>query len=292
MEVLDWGGSGRSIVLLTGLGDTAHAFDDFAPVLARQYRVYGITRRGHGRSSAPQSGYESARLAEDVVRVIDALALQRPVIAGHSFAGEELHVVGARSPAKIAGLVYIDAAFDRADGSEDYDAIARKLPPAPAPQAKDMASFTALGALLAETQTRGAALPEAHLRARYTVNADGSVGAAWMPALPVRQAFTTEMRRMFESYNPDRIHVPALAIYAVPKLATDLMRPWYNADDLVGTPRVPGTLRATEALSHGSTGNRARVGVDAPRCAPCKGAARDVGPRKRPSRRPELSPGR
>jgi hypothetical protein len=31
LEVLDWGGSGWPIVMLAGLGDTAHAFDDFAP---------------------------------------------------------------------------------------------------------------------------------------------------------------------------------------------------------------------------------------------------------------------
>lgn len=36
---------------------------------------------------------------------------------------------------------------------------------------------------------------------------------------------------MSESYNPERIRVPALAIYAVPKSPTDLMRPWYMADD-------------------------------------------------------------
>ena len=33
LEVLDWGGSGRPIVMLAGLGDTAHAFDDFVPKL-------------------------------------------------------------------------------------------------------------------------------------------------------------------------------------------------------------------------------------------------------------------
>ena len=33
LEVLDWGGSGPAIVLLAGLGDTAHVFDDFAPML-------------------------------------------------------------------------------------------------------------------------------------------------------------------------------------------------------------------------------------------------------------------
>jgi len=48
LEVLDWGGSGRPVVLLAGLGNTAHVFDDFAPKLAGAYHVYGITRRGFG----------------------------------------------------------------------------------------------------------------------------------------------------------------------------------------------------------------------------------------------------
>ena len=37
LEVLDWGGSGRPIVLLAGLRNTAHIFDDFAPKLTAQY---------------------------------------------------------------------------------------------------------------------------------------------------------------------------------------------------------------------------------------------------------------
>jgi len=55
LEVLDWGGSGRAIVLLAGLGNTAHVFDDFAPKLAGTYHVYGITRRGFGNSSSPRA---------------------------------------------------------------------------------------------------------------------------------------------------------------------------------------------------------------------------------------------
>ena len=53
LEVLDWGGSGRGLVLLAGLGSTAHVYDDFAPKLTSEYHVYGITRRGFGASSAP-----------------------------------------------------------------------------------------------------------------------------------------------------------------------------------------------------------------------------------------------
>ena len=95
LEVLDWGGPGRPVVLLAGLGNTAHVFDDFAPKLAHSYHVYGITRRGYGASSCPDEGYAAERLAEDVLGVIDALGLDRPVLMGHSIAGEELSVIGA-----------------------------------------------------------------------------------------------------------------------------------------------------------------------------------------------------
>src|SRR5689334_17047142 len=64
LEVLDWGGSGRPVVLLAGNTRTAHDFADFAPRLASTYHVYGITRRGFGESSAPASGYSADRLAD------------------------------------------------------------------------------------------------------------------------------------------------------------------------------------------------------------------------------------
>src|SRR5688572_947713 len=58
LEVLDFGGSGRSLVLLAGLGNTAHVFDEFAPKLKALGHVYAITRRGYGASSRPESGYD------------------------------------------------------------------------------------------------------------------------------------------------------------------------------------------------------------------------------------------
>src|ERR1700683_1569078 len=61
LEVLDWGGTGRPLVLLSGLGNTAHVLDEFAPKLTPEYHVYGIPRRGYGASSAPASGYTADR---------------------------------------------------------------------------------------------------------------------------------------------------------------------------------------------------------------------------------------
>src|ERR1700722_2379146 len=46
LEVVDWGGTGSPVILLAGFGNTAHVFDSFAPHLAQNHHVYGITRRG------------------------------------------------------------------------------------------------------------------------------------------------------------------------------------------------------------------------------------------------------
>ncbi|HTT05005.1 MAG TPA: alpha/beta hydrolase [Steroidobacteraceae bacterium] len=114
LEVLDWGGTGRALILLAGLGNSARVFDKFAPKLTQWYHVYGITRRGFGNSSVPASGYSADRLGQDVLAVIDALKITDPILVGHSAAGEELSYVGSEAPSKVAGLVYLDAGYSYA----------------------------------------------------------------------------------------------------------------------------------------------------------------------------------
>ncbi len=109
LETLDWGGQGRPVVLLAGGGNTAHAFDDFAQKLTERCHVIGITRRGSPPSSIPDDGYSADDLGNDVVAVIDSLKLDKPVLIGHSFAGQEMSNVASRYPERIGGLVYLDA---------------------------------------------------------------------------------------------------------------------------------------------------------------------------------------
>ena len=116
LEVLDWGGpsTGRTLVLVPGLGNTAHIFDLLATKLTARYHVVGVTRRGFGDSSAPASGYGADRLGDDVLAVIDTLKINQPVLAGHSLGGEELSSIGSRHPEKVAGLIYLDAGYSYA----------------------------------------------------------------------------------------------------------------------------------------------------------------------------------
>lgn len=116
LEVVDWGGSGRPIVFLAGLGNTAHVFSEqgFARSFTDRYHVYGITRRGFGESSKPPAtlaNYNADRLGDDVVAVLDALHIERPILIGHSIAGEELSSIGTHHPDKAAALVYLDAGY-------------------------------------------------------------------------------------------------------------------------------------------------------------------------------------
>jgi len=229
LEVLDWGGSGRPVVLLAGLGLTAHVYDGFAPKLAGGWHVYGITRRGYGASSRPATGYEAGRLADDVLAVIDALQLTAPVLVGHSVAGEELSSLGARHPDRIAGLVYLDAAADRtAKLDPQLEEITRKLsaavPDGPSPSASDRKSFPAMQEYL--QRVFGNALPEAEVRAEYVATAQGGVGSYRLPQW-LGEAIKNGVQK------PDYAHIqaPALAIYAIPQSARDLTPAWVKGEN-------------------------------------------------------------
>lgn len=114
IETLDWGGTGRPVVLLAGLGNTAHDFYKFANDLKTKYHVYGITRRGFGVSGKPAptaANYSADRLGDDVIAVIDALKIDKPVLIAHSVAGEELSDIGKRFPQKVAALIYLEAGY-------------------------------------------------------------------------------------------------------------------------------------------------------------------------------------
>jgi non-heme chloroperoxidase len=209
-EVLDWGGSGRPIVLL-GCYLTAHLYDDFAPKLTDRFRVYGITRRGIGASDKPPSGYSVQRSADDVLEVLDQLKMNKPILVGYSCTGQVLSMLGSQHSDRLGGLVYFDAADDPTLTPSDYEVrfpdptqLPPSIKPAPAP---DYSSFGAYR--LAQRRDHGVAFPEAELRQQFAANPDGSVGPSRGSPV-IRRAITED-----STVKPDyaRIRVPMLAIY-------------------------------------------------------------------------------
>lgn len=212
LEVIDWGGTGKSIVLLAGGGNTAHVFDDFAPKLARYFHVYGITRRGFGRSQF--SNIENkARLAADILAVLDWMKIQAPVLAGHSIAGVELSEIARTSPKRIAGVVYLEAAYPYAFNNNESPSMNEffdvKGPPQPSPGEKDLTSFSALQDW--NTKTYGFKLPESEYRQMWdSLSADKPLRRRDAPGFALFQMMLNS------SGNNDNIPVASLVIYALP----------------------------------------------------------------------------
>jgi len=109
LHYIDWGGRGRPVVLLAGLGGTAHVFRGLAPRLAERFRVVGLTRRGHGRSDRPDSGYDVATAVEDIRRFLDLFGIERATLIGHSWAGIEMPLFATTHPNTVEAIVYLDA---------------------------------------------------------------------------------------------------------------------------------------------------------------------------------------
>lgn len=112
LHYLDWGGAGETLLFLHGMNGTAHHYDDFAPRFTNQFRVLGLTRRGHGESEMPETGYDTPTLVEDIRQFLDALKIQRVVLAGHSFAGDEVTRFAVMYPDRVIKVIYFDSAYD------------------------------------------------------------------------------------------------------------------------------------------------------------------------------------
>jgi pimeloyl-ACP methyl ester carboxylesterase len=210
LEVLDWGGSGIPTVLL-GCYLSVHMYDEFAPKLTNQFRVYGITRRGIGASDKPATGYSVSRSVADVLEVLNTLNVQKSVLVGHSCSGQILTMFAAQHSDRLHGLVYLDGASDPtmtpADVGEsmpDPSMLPRPLKP---PSAPDYTSFQALH--VSQRSARGWAFPEAELRQQFVANPDGSVGGSLLSPV-IRRAITVEAR-MKPDYSG--VRVPVLALY-------------------------------------------------------------------------------
>ena len=113
LHYLDWGGSGPVLLFLTGMGLSAYIYHEFAPRFADKFHVIALTRRGHGDSDYPETGYDVDTLTEDVRQFMDKLGIDQAILVGHSMANVELSHFTALHPQRVLKLVFLDAAYDR-----------------------------------------------------------------------------------------------------------------------------------------------------------------------------------
>ena len=249
LEVLDWGGRGEPLVFLAGLGNTAHIFDDFAPQFTDRFHVLGITRRGFGASAGSLPPSDLDTLVADITAVLDTLGVQRIVLVGHSIAGEEMTRFAELHASRCAGLVYLDAAYDRSG----IDTLARRQPSVPGPRilVKDTNSLAGWRALY--RRVMGVDPPESEIRATVRFDsADRYLGQITADSLTARVTSGSRVARY------DRTHCRALAIYAVPDSVADVV-PYSRELDSAGQAQGEALLRFVQGVVADSRGKVARL---------------------------------
>jgi pimeloyl-ACP methyl ester carboxylesterase len=127
-------GRGVPIVLLHGLTATRRYVVMGSRALERAgFRVVSYDARGHGSSSpAPEPrAYRYEDLGHDLEALLDALAIDRAILAGASMGAHTLARFARTHPERVAGLAIITPAFDPEEDRENrfdrWDRLANGL---------------------------------------------------------------------------------------------------------------------------------------------------------------------
>lgn len=114
------GGSRAVVLFVHSLAGSLEQWTAQLRHLEGRRRAVALDLRGHGESAIPDRvAYTVVDLAEDVVAVVEALALERVVLVGHSLGGGVIAAFAARHPGKVAGLLFVDPVGDQRLASDE-----------------------------------------------------------------------------------------------------------------------------------------------------------------------------
>jgi 3-oxoadipate enol-lactonase len=112
-------GSGLPVVLLHGLADTHDLWRHQLSDLAASYRVIAVDLRGHGRSPFPGGEFTLSDLAEDVLRTLDSLGVERAAVVGLSMGGGVAQTLAIEHPQRVVGLGLVSTSSEFPDETRE-----------------------------------------------------------------------------------------------------------------------------------------------------------------------------
>lgn len=110
LAVRRWDGAAAPpFVLVHGLASNARLWDGVAARLSDAgHPVIAFDQRGHGRSDAPDDGYDFPTVTADLRLVLERCEIERPVLVGQSWGGNVVLEAAARWGARLAGVAAVD----------------------------------------------------------------------------------------------------------------------------------------------------------------------------------------
>lgn len=104
-------GTGKPLVMISGLGYPLWQWLKMTPYLAKHFQVILFDNRGVGQSDKPTGPYTAQMLAADTVGLLDALGIEKAVIAGHSMGGFVAQALALDFPQKVEKLILCSTNF-------------------------------------------------------------------------------------------------------------------------------------------------------------------------------------
>ena len=108
-------GTGEPLLLVPGLGGVGASFFKQIPELAKRYRVIVHDHRGCGQSDRPVMRYSVEQMTQDVLRLMDALKIERAHLLGHSTGGAIGQIIAIEHPQRLKKLV-LSSTWTHCDG--------------------------------------------------------------------------------------------------------------------------------------------------------------------------------
>ncbi len=101
-----------SLVLVHGWTNSRDVWGEHPKTLSRTHRVVALELAGHGESGADREEWTIDAFGEDVVAVVEQLALERVVLVGFSMGGGVVLEAAERLGNRVLGVVFVDTFKD------------------------------------------------------------------------------------------------------------------------------------------------------------------------------------
>jgi len=102
-------GKGDPVILLHGWPEHWYAWRHMIPPLAERHQVLAPDLRGFGWTDIAWKGFDKENMAGDVLRLMDALEIERARIVGHDWGGWIGFILALRHPDRVEQLVSVNA---------------------------------------------------------------------------------------------------------------------------------------------------------------------------------------
>jgi len=106
-HTVDGRADGPTVVLVGSLGSTAAMWDRQVPALGKDFRVVRFDARGHGASPVPAGPYSVDDLVDDLIALLDTVAVERVHLVGISLGAMVSMRLAAREPARVDRVVLL-----------------------------------------------------------------------------------------------------------------------------------------------------------------------------------------